>query len=63
MEKIKQRFAHDYNEAIDNYNSGDCVLFFRNIRPAIETFCKLVIYDLVGSQLAEELLRPVRLKK
>ena len=56
MEKIKQRFAHDYNEAIDNYNSGDCVLFFRNIRPAIETFCKLVIYDLVGSQLAEELL-------
>ena len=22
MEKIKQKFAHDYNEAIDNYNSG-----------------------------------------
>ncbi len=56
MEKIKQRFAHDYNEAIDNYNSGDCVLFFRNIRPAIETFCKLVIFDLVDAVLAEELL-------
>lgn len=34
MEDIKIRFQHDYNEAIDNYNSGDCVLFFRNIRPA-----------------------------
>lgn len=56
MENIKQRFQHDYNEAIDNYNSGDCVLFFRNIRPAIETFCKLVIYDLVDAVLAEELL-------
>lgn len=56
MENIKQRFLHDYNEAIDNYNSGDCVLFFRNIRPAIETFCKLVIYDLVDAVLADELL-------
>lgn len=56
MEDIKIRFQHDYNEAIDNYNSGDCVLFFRNIRPAIETFCKLVIFDLVDTVLAEELL-------
>ncbi len=56
LDRIKDRFSHDYNEAIDNYNNGDCVLFFRNIRPAIESFCKLVIYDLVGSQLAEELL-------
>ncbi len=30
--------------------------FFRNIRPAIELFCKLVIYDLVEKQLAEDLL-------
>ena len=52
MEDIKIRFQHDYNEAIDNYNSGDCVLFFRNIRPAIETFCKLVIFDLVDAILA-----------
>lgn len=56
MEDIKIRFQHDYNEAIDNYNSGDCVLFFRNIRPAIETFCQLVIFDLVDTVLAEELL-------
>ena len=52
MEDIKIRFQHDYNEAIDNYNSGDCVLFFRNIRPAIETLCKLVIFDLVDTVLA-----------
>lgn len=51
MEDIKIRFQHDYNEAIDNYNSGDCVLFFRNIRPAIETFCQLVIFDLVDTVL------------
>ena len=56
MENIKQRLKRDYNEAIEKYNNGDCVGFFRNIRPAIEAFCKLVVCDLVGQQLAEELL-------
>lgn len=56
MENIKKQFAHDYNEAIENYNNGDCILFFRNIRPAIENFCKIVIYDLLGEDLASEVL-------
>ncbi len=56
MDNKKKDFEHDYNEAIDNYNNGDCVLFFRNFRPAIESFCKLVIYDLVGKEMAEDLL-------
>lgn len=53
---IKIRFARSYNEAIMKYNGGDCDFFFRNIRPAIEAFCKLVIYDLVDQQLASDLL-------
>lgn len=56
MEELKQKFAHDYNEAIENYNNGDCVLFFRNIRPAIESFCRIVIYDLLGKDLATKVL-------
>lgn len=56
MDNIKESFKHDYNEAIENYNGGDYVLFFRNMRPAIEGFCKLVIYDLVDKCLAEDLL-------
>jgi hypothetical protein len=56
MENIKQQFAHDYNEAIEKFNNGDCILFFRNIRPAIENFCKLVIYDLLGEELSEKVL-------
>lgn len=57
MEAIKQSFAHDYNEAIENYNNGDCILFFRNIRPAIESFCRIVIYDLLGNDLAAKVLK------
>lgn len=56
MEDIKKQFTHDYNEAIENYNNGDCILFFRNIRPAIENFCKIVIYDLLGEELAAKVL-------
>lgn len=55
MENTKQRLKRDYNEAIEKYNSGELVGFFRNIRPAIEAFCKLVVYDLVDLQLAEQL--------
>lgn len=56
IKDIKIRFARSYNEAIMKYNGGDCDFFFRNIRPAIEAFCKLVIYDLVDQQLASDLL-------
>ena len=56
MEELKQEFKHDYNEAIHQYNNGDSVNFFRNIRPAIEKFCRLVVYDQLGQELAEEVL-------
>ena len=56
MECIKENLSHDYNEAIKNYNEGNFVFFFRNIRPVIENFCKFIIYDLMGVKMAEELL-------
>lgn len=56
MEKIKQEFKHDYNLAINFYNNGDIVSFLRNLRPAIEYFCRIVVYDLLGQEVAEEVL-------
>lgn len=56
MENIKEDFKRDYNNAIEDYNNGDLTGFFRNMRPAIESFCKMVIYDLVETPLAKDLL-------
>ena len=56
MERIKENLSHDYNEAIKNFNEGNFVFFFRNIRPVIENFCKFIIYDLMGVEKAKELL-------
>lgn len=56
MEKIKQEFEHDYNLAINFYNNGDIVSFLRNLRPAIENFCRIVVYDLLGQEVAKEVL-------
>lgn len=35
---------------------GILCVFFRNIRPVIENFCKFIIYDLMGEEIAKELL-------
>lgn len=49
MESIKNGFKHDYNLAVDCFNKKDYTSFFRNIRPAIELLCKLVIYDIINN--------------
>ena len=49
MEAIKNSLKHDYNLAVDSYNKKDYVSFFRNIRPAIELLCKLIIYDVLDN--------------
>lgn len=49
METIKNSFKHDYNLAVDCFNKKDYTSFFRNIRPAIELLCKLVIYDIINN--------------
>lgn len=51
MEKIKNSFIHDYNLAVDCFNKKDYTSFFRNVRPAIELLCKLVIYDIINNDV------------
>lgn len=44
-----ERLTTDFNLAVEAYNKADYYLFFRNIRPAIENFSKLLIFDLLGN--------------
>ena len=56
-DSIKNAFEHDFKEAIGKYNASDYVLFLRNIRPAIERLCKIIIYDVLkDDDLAQCLL-------
>lgn len=57
MEGIKQYLEHDYNIAVDAFNKRDYRGFFRNIRPAIELLCKLLIHEFVSdADLAEDII-------
>lgn len=57
MEKIKQYLKNDYNTAVDAFNERDYRGFFRNIRPAIELLCKLLIHEFVSDEvLAEDII-------
>lgn len=51
METIKNSFKHDFNLAVECFNMKDYSSFFRNIRPAIELLCKLVIYDIIKNDV------------
>lgn len=50
MESLKKSLKHDYNLAVDCFNNKDYISFFRNIRPAIEWICRLLIRDILDSQ-------------
>lgn len=57
MEEIKEYLKHDYDIAVDAFNKKDYRGFFRNIRPAIELLCKLLIHDFVSDdELAEDII-------
>ena len=57
MEEIKQYLKHDYDIAVDAFNKRDYRGFFRNIRPAIELLCKLLIHEFVSDEdLAEDIV-------
>lgn len=47
---MNNNFQHDYNLAVDSFNKKDYISFFRNIRPAIELLCKLIIHDLLNNE-------------
>lgn len=50
MEALRNSFKHDYDIAVVSFNQQDYVAFFRNIRPAIELICKLIIHDVINSK-------------
>lgn len=57
MDNLRQDFLNDYKESIAKYNSNNFVFYLRNMRPALERFCKLVIYDVLADEfLYDELL-------
>ena len=57
MEEIKEYLKHDYDIAVDAFNKKDYRGFFRNIRPAIELLCKLLIHEfLADEKLAEDII-------
>ena len=57
MEEIKKFLKHDYDIAVDAFNKKDYRGFFRNIRPAIELLCKLLIHEFVSDEnLAEDII-------
>jgi len=57
MEEIKEYLKHDYDIAVDAFNKRDYRGFFRNIRPAIELLCKLLIHEFVSDDdLAEDII-------
>lgn len=57
MEDIKQYLKHDYDIAVDAFNKRDYRGFFRNIRPAIELLCKLLIHEFVSDEdMAEDII-------
>lgn len=52
----KLSLEKDYDLALKNIVEKQYGLFFRNIRPAIEVFCKVVISELLGEQLSSQFL-------
>ncbi len=49
-QELKDDFERDYSSAIKYYNENDLIHFNRDIRPAIESFGRLLIMDIVGEQ-------------
>lgn len=50
FKELKNDFMRDYSSAISLYKENDLIHFNRDIRPAIENFCRLLIFDVIGEQ-------------
>lgn len=50
LQELKDDFKHDYSSAISLYKENDLIHFNRDIRPAIEKLCRLLIFDVIGEQ-------------
>ena len=51
MNSLQQGFLNDYREAIAKYNNSNFVLYLRNMRPALERFCMLIISDVLADEI------------
>lgn len=49
-QELLNEFQRDYSRAISFYKENDLIHFNRDIRPAIENFCRLLIFDVIGEQ-------------
>lgn len=49
-QELITEFERDYSNAISFYKENDLIHFNRDIRPAIENFCRLLIFDVKGEQ-------------
>ena len=49
-QELLNEFQRDYSRAISFYKENDLIHFNRDIRPAIENFCRLLIFDIIGEQ-------------
>lgn len=49
-DSIKNDFLRDYQLAIDAFNRQESTSVLRNIRPAVESICKLVIFDILNDE-------------
>ena len=56
MESLKNTLRADYQRATSAYQRGDYVDFMRQLRPSLEGLCRIVIMDLKGSTIYEEIM-------
>ena len=49
FDEIKNEFKQNYNTAIQFYNEGNWKVFYNHYRPAIEYFCRLIVFDLTDN--------------
>lgn len=54
MEELFKNFLKEYNLAMEYYEKGEYLHFFRNIRPGLEWLCKFIIADQVNGKCKPE---------
>lgn len=54
-DELKSEFLRDYSSAVSFYNENDLIHFNRDIRPAIENFSKLLLFDLIGQRVFRDI--------
>lgn len=55
MEELQETLKEDYQRARNSWERKDYVEFLRNLRPAVENLCRIIIMDLKGPILYDEI--------